>query len=62
LAELSVKYPVKGSYGIDVPSQQEVKEYFPLGTKIYRGNQFTLFKKPLFVITKQNQNSVLVIQ
>jgi uncharacterized membrane protein YphA (DoxX/SURF4 family) len=62
LVELSVKYPVRGSYGIDVPSQQEVKEYFPLGTKIYRGNQFTLFKKPLFVITKQNQNSVLVIQ
>lgn len=60
--ELSVKYPVKGSYGIAVQSQQEVKEQFPIGTKIYKGNQFTLFKKPLFTVTEKNQNGTFVIK
>ncbi len=60
--ELSVKYPVKGSYGIAVQSQQEVKEHFPIGTKIYRGNQFTLFKKPLFTVTEQNREDILIVK
>ncbi len=49
--KLSVKYPVKGSYGIDVKPQQTVEESFPIGTKIYRGNQFTSFKKPIYTVT-----------
>ncbi len=49
--ELTVKYPVKGSYGILVKAKDSLKESFPIGTKLYNGNQFTVFKKPLYVVT-----------
>jgi uncharacterized membrane protein YphA (DoxX/SURF4 family) len=60
--ELTVKYPVKGSYGIAVKANDSLKESFPVGTKLYRGNQFTLFKKPLFVITAQDTREPLIIK
>jgi uncharacterized membrane protein YphA (DoxX/SURF4 family) len=51
LIAITVKYPVKGSYGIDVKAGDSVKESFPVGTKLFRGNQFTAFKKPIYVVT-----------
>jgi hypothetical protein len=60
--ELTVKYSVKGSYGIEVKANDSLKESFPVGTKLYRGNQFTLFKKALFVVAEQNANEPLIIK
>ncbi len=51
IAKLSIKYPVKGSYGIDVKPQQTVEESFPVGTKIYRGNRLADFKNPIYIVT-----------
>jgi hypothetical protein len=56
---LKVVYPVKGSYGIDIKSGVTQREYFPLGTKIYRQGKM---KEPLFEITPENRDSVLVIE
>jgi Putative auto-transporter adhesin, head GIN domain len=50
---LSVKYPEKGSYGISLKPYETMPESFPIGTKIYKGNQFTAFKKALFTIKDQ---------
>lgn len=56
---LKVLYPVKGNYGIDIKPGALRSEYFPLGTKIYRvGNM----GQPLFEITPQNRNTLLVIE
>jgi Putative auto-transporter adhesin, head GIN domain len=60
--KLSVKYPVKGSYGMDVKSQDILMEPFPVGTKIYRGNQFTVFKKPVYVVTDDGGGQSIIIQ
>lgn len=57
--ELKVVYPVKGSYGIDIQPGATRREYFPLGTKIYRDGKM---KVPLFEITPANRDSVLVIE
>lgn len=57
--ELKVVYPVKGSYGIDIKSGATRKEYFPLGTKIYRQGKN---REPLFEITPENRDTVLVIE
>jgi Putative auto-transporter adhesin, head GIN domain len=59
---LSVKYPVKGSYGIDIKPQETKQEYFPVGTKIYKGNQFTVFKKPVIIITEVNRKDTFIIK
>jgi hypothetical protein len=59
---LSVKYPVKGAYGIDIKPNETVEEYFPIGTKIYKGNQFTAFKTPVIVITKKNRRDLFVVK
>jgi hypothetical protein len=59
---LSVKYPVSGSYGIAVNAKDSITESFPLGTKIYRGNQFTVFKKSLFVIEENSGDKPLIIE
>jgi hypothetical protein len=59
---LSVKYPVKGSYGIDIKPNETKQEYFPVGTKIYKGNQFTAFKTPVIVITEQNRKDIFIIR
>lgn len=59
---LSVKYPVKGSYGIDVKAKDSVTESFPAGTKIYKGNQFTTFKKPVYVVTEEKNNQTFIIK
>jgi hypothetical protein len=58
---LSVKYPIKGSYGIDLAPNESKKENFPVGTKLFKGNQFTTFKKPLFVIKEADNTSLLEI-
>jgi hypothetical protein len=58
-AVLKIVYPIKGSYGIDIGPGMTRKEYFPLGTKIYRqGNM----GKPLFEITPENRDRILVIE
>jgi uncharacterized membrane protein YphA (DoxX/SURF4 family) len=57
---LSVKYPNKGSYGIEVKPSDSLKERFPIGTKLYKGNQFTTFKKPIYTVTaNDNQQFIL---
>ena len=58
---LSVKYPLSGSYGIGVNGNDSITENFPVGTKIYTGNQFTTFKKALFVITESSGDKALLI-
>lgn len=55
---LKVVYPIKGSYGISIPGGGTRKEYFPLGTKIYREG---IMKKILFEITPENRDTVLEI-
>lgn len=57
--ELKVVYPVKGSYGIDIRPGAIHKEYFPLGTKIYKRRKMS---KPVFEITPENRDSVLIIE
>ena len=59
---LSVKYPVNGSYGIDIKAQDSITESFPAGTKIYKGNQFTTFKKPVYVVTEEKNNQTFIIK
>jgi Putative auto-transporter adhesin, head GIN domain len=59
---LSVKYPVKGAYGIDIKPQETIQEYFPIGTKIYKGNQFTIFKTPMIVITEKNKQDTFIVR
>jgi len=58
-AELKVVYPVKGSYGISIRPGQTHREYFPLGTKIYKDDKT---KELLFEITAANRESVLQIE
>ena len=58
-AGLKIVYPVKGSYGIDINAGMTRKEYFPLGTKIYRQGKM---EKPLFEITPENRDCVLIIE
>lgn len=59
LIELKIIYPVKGSYGITLKRGVITKEYFPLGTKIYR---YGKMKEPLFEITPGNREAVLVVE
>ncbi len=59
---LSVKYPISGSYGIAINANESIAESFPVGTKIYKGNQFTTFKKALFVIEENSVDKPLVIE
>lgn len=56
---LKIVYPVKGSYGISIAGGGTRKEYFPLGTKIYKNG---IIEKLLFEITPENRGSVLVIE
>jgi hypothetical protein len=58
--ELTVKYPGKGSYGIDVKAYRSVKESFPVGTKLYRGGQFTTFKKALYEVTGNERQTFTI--
>jgi hypothetical protein len=58
---LSVKYPISGSYGIGINANDSIIESFPVGTKIYKGNQFTTFKKVLFTIEKNDADKPLTI-
>lgn len=58
---LSVKYPISGSYGIGINANDSITESFPVGTKIYKGNQFTTFKKALFVIEENSADKPLTI-
>lgn len=59
---LSVKYPVKGNYGIDVKAKDSITESFPAGTKIYKGNRFTTFKKPIYIVTEEKNNQTFIIK
>jgi hypothetical protein len=59
---LSVKYPISGSYGIAVNANDSITESFPVGTKIYKGNQFITFKKALFVIEGNSGDKPLRIE
>jgi uncharacterized membrane protein YphA (DoxX/SURF4 family) len=60
--ELTVRYPVKGSYGIAVKANDSLKESFPIGTKLYRGNQVTMFKKAVYKVTPENNNQEFIIK
>jgi Putative auto-transporter adhesin, head GIN domain len=57
---LTVKYPYKGSYGIDIKPGLSVKESFPAGTRLYRGGQFTVFKKPLYTVTTVQEQQFVI--
>jgi hypothetical protein len=57
---LSVKYPVKGSYGIAVEPTETIEESFPIGTKIYKGKRTA--KKPIFIITEDSGKSLLEVE
>jgi uncharacterized membrane protein YphA (DoxX/SURF4 family) len=62
--ELTIKYPGRGSYGIDVKPGMSVKESLPVGTTIYKSSQsadsanavykVTEEKKQVFVYKNQN--------
>ncbi len=57
---LSVKYPVKGTYGISLKPNETLKEKFPVGTKLFKSNQFTTFKKPVYTVTAaENQEYII---
>ena len=58
--ELTIKYPGKGSYGIDVKANSSVKESFPVGTKLYRGGQFTAFKKAVYEVTAESKQTFTI--
>ncbi len=58
-ADLIVVYPVKGSYGIEIGSGAVRREYFPIGTRIYREAKG---RELLFEITPDNREKVLVIE
>lgn len=58
--KLSVKYPVKGSYGIAIKPTETIEESFPIGTKIYKGNRIT--KKPIFIISENSGKSILIVE
>lgn len=57
---LTVKYPGKGSYGIDVKPNESVKETFPIGTKLFKGGQLTTFKKVLYEVSNKEQQVVSI--
>jgi hypothetical protein len=59
---LSVKYPISGSYGIALNVNESITKSFPAGTKIYKGNQFSTFKKALFIIKENSGDKPLVIE
>ncbi len=59
---LTVKYPVKGSYGIEVKAKDSLQESFPVGTKLYKGSQVTVFKKPVYTVTDAGNQQLLIKQ
>ncbi len=54
----TIVYPISGSFGISVAANSTITEKLPLGTKVYKGNKNT-FKKPLLIITKNNQELII---
>ena len=59
---LSVKYPIQGSYGIGLKPKETIVESLPVGAKLYYGNQFTAFKKPLYTVSKEEKEQSLSIR
>lgn len=59
---LRVKYPVKGSYGIEVKAKDSLQESFPVGAKLYKGSQVTMFKKPVYTVTDAGNQQLLIKQ
>ena len=59
---LSVKYPVQGSYGIGLSPGEAIIELLPTGARLYRGSQFTLFKKPLYTVSEEATAQTLSIR
>jgi uncharacterized membrane protein YphA (DoxX/SURF4 family) len=51
---LTVKYPVKGSYGIDIKPGETVSEIFPAGTKLFKAGQVSALKKPMYVVMEDS--------
>jgi uncharacterized membrane protein YphA (DoxX/SURF4 family) len=60
--ELTVKYPGKGSYGIEVGAFGSAKENVPAGTKIFKGGQVTVLKKPLYEVTENDKQTYIITQ
>lgn len=60
--ELTVKYPGKGSYGIEVGAFGSVSETVPAGTKIFRSANHTSSSQPLFEVTNDNKQTYTITQ
>jgi uncharacterized membrane protein YphA (DoxX/SURF4 family) len=58
--QITVKYPNKGSYGIEVKANDSLNEKLPVSTKLFEGNQFTVFKKPIYVATEQTTQQFII--
>lgn len=56
--ELTVKYPGKGSYGIDLKAYSTKKETLPVGTKFYRGDQHT--KSEVYEVTADSNQKFTI--
>jgi hypothetical protein len=57
-----VKYPVQGSYGIGLKPKETIVESLPVGTRLYQGNQFTLFKKLLYTVMAESKDQSFSIK
>ncbi len=57
-----VKYPVQGSYGIGLKPKETITELLPEGAKLYQDNRFTLFKKPLYTVSRETEAQSLSIR
>jgi uncharacterized membrane protein YphA (DoxX/SURF4 family) len=58
--EFTVKYSGKGSYGIEVKAKDSLQENFPVGTRLFKGNQFTTFKKAVYKVTESAQQTFII--
>ncbi len=59
--ELQVKYPVKGSYGINIKANKTVRQSFPVGTKLYRTSQSAGSEEAVYEVTGKG-NELFVIR
>lgn len=51
--ELTIKYPVSGSYGVDIRPGMSVRESLPAGTGIYKNG------KAIYVVTKEKKQEFI---
>jgi hypothetical protein len=51
--ELTIKYPVSGSYGVDIRPGMSVRESLPAGTGIYKNG------KLLYTVTEETKQKFI---